>query len=142
MSTPTHADAYVLTDVALLPTDLDRTDSRPHIEGRNISSRTYYVHGCRCPGCTAAATKTNTKSHRKSGRLPATRQRGHLPDVLAKLRNTERVRRNGAAREAAYRALRDKYRDEYDRLVDEARTAIDAAEGPLPGEDWYQSNDS
>jgi hypothetical protein len=109
-----------------------RADTPKHIAGRSISRRTYTVHGCHCPGCTAATTRETTASKRRRGVLPP--ESTKLPPLVAQVRRQERLRRESLARQKALRALADAHPDEYRRLLADVKAAIAVEAGPLPGD--------
>lgn len=112
-----------------------------HIKGHKVSASTYGKHRCRCYGCTKAASAKSTEWKRRSGKMSPFPKR--LPSgPLAKARKQEWYRRRNMAVERALRALRDLHRAEYDEIHARIAAEIREAEGPLPGDDWYQSRRS
>jgi len=109
-----------------------------HIKGHKVSASTYGKYRCRCYGCTKAAS-AKTKAWRDRNGM----NRRRLPSgPLAKVRKQEWYRRRNMAVDRSLRALRDRHRAEYDAIHSLIEAEIREAEGPLPGDDWYQARQS
>jgi hypothetical protein len=129
MSSAAELTRSVRTPLALRRDEVlaARSDNAPHLAGRKVSASTYNNAGCRCPGCSRAASIANASYRRRSGRTK--RHRFH-PTIL-RLRQLESRRRYTMAKWRAKKEAGERWRDAYPL----ERARVNAEAGPLPGDD-------